>query len=128
MSRQDRIDVVNQIIEEISIRGRRFFYNKKENRTSKIIQRNNRLYYIDHYSGKEIYLHTPKSARWRNFNNGGTMRALILDFKEFIMSGKYSNHNNGYGGLYCPHWGYHDEDMKAIQEKAIQLNYLPNNK
>ena len=122
--RSERIEIVNKIIKEISERGRRFFYNDKNGQTSRIIEKNGRLFYIDHYSGKEIYLHMPKYRSWKGFNNGGTMRALILDFKEFIMTGEYTNHNNGYGGLYCPHWGYPEEDMKTIRVLAINLGYL----
>jgi hypothetical protein len=123
-TRKDRIGIVNEIIKEISDRSRRFFYSEKSGNVSKIIEKNNRLYYVDHYTGNEIYLHAPKHKRWNGFSNGGTMRGLVLDFKEFIMSGDYSNHNNGYGGLYCTNWGYKEEDMKAIQEKAIALGYL----
>ena len=37
---------------------------------------------------------------WKGFSSGGTLRALILDFAEFIRTGKYTNGNNGYGGMH----------------------------
>ncbi|TPG86959.1 hypothetical protein EEL32_12150 [Brevibacillus laterosporus] len=59
-----------------------------------------------------------------NFSGGGTLWGLVNDFKDFIYGDDDANHNNGYGGLYCPHWGYPEKDMKAIRELAVSLRYL----
>lgn len=123
-TKQERIETVNKIIEAIASTGRRFFYNKGNDFTAKIILKKGRLFLIDDYTQQEIYLHMPDYRRWRNFSHGGTMQGLVRDFKDFIMTGEYSNHNNGYGGLYCPHWGYSKEEMKTIQDKAVELGYL----
>lgn len=123
-TKEQRIEIVNEIIKTIASTGRRFFYNKDNDFTAKIILRNGRLFFIDDYTQKEIYLHMPDYRRWRNFSHGGTMKGLIKDFKDFIMTGEYSNHNNGYGGLYCYHWGYSKEDIKIVQDKALELGYL----
>ena len=128
MTRSDRIELVNKIIKEISIRGRRFFYSSKTQKMGRIIQKNSRLYYELEWCPegyKPLVNLSPKyGVPPRNFMNGGTLWGLLQDFKEFIQTGEDTNHNNGYGGLYCPHWGYPEEDMKDIQKLAIDLKYL----
>ncbi len=128
-TKQGRINIVNQIIKEIASRGRRFFCNSKTGRIGEIVLKNNRLYYKLEWHPewqKPLVNLSPKhNIPPINFNHGGTLWRLMMDFKDFIQTGEYSNHNNGYGGLYCPHWGYPEEDMKAIQQKAIELGYLP---
>lgn len=122
--KQKRVDIVNEIIKQISSRGRNFFLNKKTGFIAHITIEKGRLFFIDDYKQDRIYLHMPAYRRWQNFSHGGTMKGLILDFKHYIVTGEYSNHMNGYGGLYCPHWGYEKEDMEAIQAKARELGYL----
>jgi hypothetical protein len=123
-ARQVRIEIVNTIIEEIANRSRGFF--KGKNITAHFVydETKKRLYYVDQYSEKRIYMHFPEYRKPRGFTNGGTMWGLVKDFKLFIMKGEYSNGKNGYGGLYCPHWGYSEEDMIALRNKAIELEYL----
>lgn len=121
-SRQSRIDVVNEIIKEISTCGRNFFAYKND--TAYIFIKNGRLYMHNEYNGKDMALSTKFGFPPKHWHHGGTLWGLTKDFKDFIVSGEKSNHNNGYGGLYCPHWGYPENDMKKIQEKAISLGYL----
>ncbi len=52
------------------------------------------------------------------------MWALIRDFTDFIYGDYNSNGNNGYGGLYCTHWGWLDEEMKKMREYAREFGYL----
>ncbi|OPG98930.1 hypothetical protein B2I21_09885 [Chryseobacterium mucoviscidosis] len=59
-----------------------------------------------------------------HFSHGGTLWGLVCDFRDYIGGDDDSNHNNGYGGLYCPHWGYPEGDMKAIRKRAEELGYL----
>jgi hypothetical protein len=124
LSIQDRIDIVNQIIDLISVKSRRFFFSKTTNCTAKIIHKNGFVYFIDQYSRVEIPLHLSAGLHWNHFSHGGTIKGLVLDFYDYISTGKKSNHNNGYGGLYCPHWGYSESDMKEIQDFALLLGYL----
>lgn len=119
-----RIDIVNAIITEISMRGRRFFYSKKTSNVAQLSERNGRVYYLSEHSGKLINLSIPDTRRPKDWQHGGTLLALIRDMKDYIKTGKDSNHNHGYGGLFSPHWGYSEEDMVAIREKAHELGYL----
>lgn len=41
------------------------------------------------------------------------MWALVKDFTHFIYGNDNSNGLNGYGGLYCTHWGWTEEAMKT---------------
>lgn len=128
-----RVDVVNQIIKEIASRGRRFFH-KEDSKTGTetvayLYRRNGKIFYkcewvSRHNPVTEVCFSAPKYRRLRGFPHGGTLESLIRDFCEYIKGNDEANHVNGYGGLYCPHWGYPDEDMKAIQTKAVELGYL----
>lgn len=127
-TREQRIDIVNEIIREIASRGRRFLHTKSKERTSYFVWDGRKLWYIDSYTG--VPLHMQKGSSHKNnkqyyyFSGGGTLQGLVNDFKDFIYGDDDANHNNGYGGLYCPHWGYPEEDMKAIRKLARDLGYL----
>ena len=121
-TRQERVDVVNKIIAEIASLGRTFF--KFENNVAIIFIKNGRLYMKNEYNGKDMCLSTKNGYPPKHWSHGGTLWGLTKDFKDFIMTGEKTNHNNGYGGLYSPHWGYEKEDMLKIQKLALQLNYL----
>ncbi|OHT44774.1 hypothetical protein B0A71_12835 [Flavobacterium tructae] len=121
-SRQIRVDIVNQIINKIAISGRFFFSHQGE--IDKILLLNDKVYMTESYSKKTFCLQTKDGRSPQYFHMGGTMWALTKDFVDFIQTGKKSNHNNGYGGLYCTHWGYPVSEMEEIQELAISLGYL----
>jgi len=123
-TKEHRINIVNEIIKEIALRGRGFFLYEKDADMAYIFQKAGRLYMHNEYNKSKMYLHTKNGYPPKKWHHGGTMWALTKDFIEYIKTGEYTNHNNGYGGLYCPHWGYPESDMKAIQEKAKALGYL----
>lgn len=52
------------------------------------------------------------------------MQSLILEFSEFIQTGRCVNGRNGYGGLYCKHWGYLASEMVGIRSFAKDIGYL----
>lgn len=122
--KQRRLKIINQLIIEIGSRGRRFFYYKPEDRFAYMKFKNNKVFFVDDYTNEEVYAYNTVFNNHSGLSHGGTMWALINDFREFIVTGEYSDGNNGYGGLYCPHWGYPEEDMIAIREKARELGYL----
>lgn len=124
IERIDRVEIVNEIIKAIALNGRGFFLNKRDNDIAYIFQKNGKLYMHNEYDKSKIYLHTKYGYPPHGFNHGGTMWALTKDFKEFIINGGHTNNNNGYGGLYCPHWGYDESSMKVVRETASRLGYL----
>jgi hypothetical protein len=125
---EKRIETANRLIREIGSRGRKFLYHDKENRYSEFHWAGGRLWYTDHYSDMPMILvpgaEGKTNEQKHRFSNGGTMWGLINDFRDYIFGDEDANHNNGYGGLYCPHWGYPEEDMQAIRQIAVELGYL----
>lgn len=126
LDKLERTKVINTIIKEIASRGRKFFYCKDSNVISFFHytgSKRQRLWYIDKMGGK-INPYPSNSHKDYHFSDGGTLWGLIHDFSEYILTGEQTNGKNGYGGLHCPHWGYPEEDMKAIRELAAELGYL----
>ena len=127
MDKQMRLEAINKLISFISERGRNFFYCK-ENRVTKKPQvatmfiRNNRIYYLDSYTNKEVYAYNGFSHD--GFSHGGTLWALVCDFSYFIRTGKSANGFYGYGGLYSGDWGHSDEIQQEIIEFAKSIGYL----
>lgn len=120
-SKEERLIVVNKIMKEISSRGGIFFYESK-NRYAEMIIEKHKVFFVDDYTGEKVYAYN--NCKHRGFSHGGTLWGLVNDFREYIVKGDYTNGNNGYGGLYCPHWGYSKDDMKAIRQLAKDLGYL----
>lgn len=124
--KEKRIEAVNKIIREIANRGRQFFCSKSTGSVSYFYlagEKNKRLWFMDKRGGK-VNPYPSNSRRDDHFSDGGTLWGLVQDFSEFIRTGKDSNGKNGYGGLYCSHWGYPEEDMEAIRKVAVEVGYL----
>ena len=123
--RIERMVAVNKVINEIASRGRKFFYTEGKGKSYFFFDGNKRqrLWFWDNYVGKVNPY--PSNLHGDNkISEGGTLWALIHDFREFIITGNHSNGNNGYGGLFCPHWGYPDEDMNAIRQVGEDVGFL----
>jgi hypothetical protein len=124
-TKEERVLIVNQIIREIASKSHRSFFFEDENRFAEMILDKGKVYFLDDYTNKKVYAYNNSSQN--GFSHGGTFWGLINDFREFIQTGKRSNGSNGYGGLYCTHWGYPEEDMIKIREVATELGYLKEN-
>ena len=118
-TKQKRADIVNEIIKEIGSFGRHFFRNGDE--YAKMIIKHNRVYMINEWNAKVMPINKAPPRSW---HHGGTLWSLAQDFADFIDHGGITNGDNGYGGLYCSHWGYGEEDMARIRNKAKELGYL----
>ena len=130
MDKQERLEAINSVIKFISERGRRFFWTKRtinsdHENTAFMKLKNGRIYFVDNYTQQEIPV-LDNGRDWNGFSHGGTLRALVLDFAQFIRTGKDTNGNNGYGGLYCGHWGHDDEIQQEIINYAKEIGYLKN--
>ncbi len=123
MTKQERLKKANDFIKLIASTGRKFFnYEGNGGSIGRFELRSGRTYFIDGYTNKSIYAYE-NHYFGNSFTEGGTMQALILDIAEFIRTGEATNAKNGYGGIYCDHWGYPDEDMKKVREKAIEIGF-----
>lgn len=127
--KEKRCQLANELIEMIGNCGRKFFnyedstnWKNEKGIMSHFKLKNNRLYFVDGYIQRDIYAYSYRHFG-RKFTQGGTMQALILDLSEFIRSGEATNAKNGYGGVYCDHWGYPEEDMIKIRNKAVEIGF-----
>jgi len=118
-----RVEKANKLIKIISLYGRRFFWNKNDNAISFFKIKKGRVYFVDHYSKKEIYLHY---RYWsKGFSNGGTLRSLIDALKDWII-GKRANPPLRLLGPWPKSlcngdlWGYGSE-MKKVRAKGDLL-------
>jgi hypothetical protein len=117
--KQERVKKVNQIIELIASLDRHFF--ERDGGIARFEFRGEKLYLVQ---PKPLRAIRPYHGNDGHFGWGGTIWGLVLDMREYIMKGMYSNGHNGYGGLYCKHWGYSEESMQKIILKARELGYI----
>ena len=117
----ERMNKINELIEVIANTDRRFFYHKNKENIDKFIDCKTTVFFYDAYLDKRISL-TYRNRH--NFSHGGTLWGLVNDFKEWIITGKLSNGSNGYGGVYCPHWGYSKEGQLKVIEKAKEIGFI----
>lgn len=118
----ERVEHANALIQVIAAHGRRFFYCESKDRTAHIeLDARGRVRFIDDYTGKPIYTHYRYD--WRGFSNGGTLRSLVEDMRDYIMCGDYIPRwkiaiprNDG-----SNIWGYSKEAAEAVRVAAFSL-------
>jgi hypothetical protein len=123
--RNRRLVAVNKLIIVIASCGRRFFRHKE--RVSFIeMDHRYRLWYIDCWHGKRVYLHVRYQPR-RKFSGGGTLWGLVQNFKRYIQTGTQLVYSLGpWPDWICGNgdlWGY-GEDMETVRERAAELGVL----
>lgn len=125
-TKQKRLDAANHIIVTIASCGRRFFWNRYNERFARFeVDHRGRVWFIDAYSGKRIYTHY--SGRWRGFTNGGTLQTLVCHLRDYIVHGKRLR--SGIFGPWPEHfcngdlWGYGD-DMRQVRGIAKELGIV----
>ncbi|OMF00440.1 hypothetical protein BK124_11430 [Paenibacillus amylolyticus] len=121
---QDRIENVNSIIRKIGSLGRHFLYSEKHERFATFHWADGNLWLVDDYTGRPLLMSKSIPGEHYHFSHGGTLWGLVCDFRDYILGDDDANHNNGYGGLYCPHWGYPEDHMEFIREYAKSIGYL----
>jgi hypothetical protein len=126
-AKQQRAAEVNQVIRIIAAHGRRFFFSQaKQAYASMEVDARGKVWFIDDYSGKRIYVHkTGFDSRWKGFTHGGTLRGLVECFRDYICSGKQlhpsylgpERANMSNGNI----WGYEPGAMSIVREQAAAL-------
>lgn len=126
MDKQKRIEAVNEMLRAIADCGRRFFYCETHDRYASMeVDQRGKVWYVDDYTGKRIYTHYKYD--WRGFSHGGTMRGLIIAFREYITRGQFI-HPKAFGP-WPDHicvgdpWGY-GEDMHLVRNIANRLGLI----
>lgn len=129
MQRLERLERVNELIVFIGRLGRRFFYSKSKRRYAQMYMNDSgRLFWLDDYTGKLIYLHYKYWGKASEFSHGGTMRHLINMLKRYVMTGELLPQVLGpWPEEFCNGdlWGYGKENMELIRKKAQELGLLP---
>jgi hypothetical protein len=127
-TKQERLRHANDLIRVIGSHGRRFFYNKERDTFARLDLRNGRVWWIDDYMGSEVFTHkTNFGNKWRGFSHGGTLRALVEDMRDYIMSGrtierwKIVIQQLGADDLTGNIWGYDVEGAQAVRAAAYEL-------
>lgn len=117
-----RAEQVNQVIRIIADHGRRFFYHAGTNNYARMyVDGFGKIWFVDDYTGKAVYTHkTTWGGRWKGFSNGGTLRSLVEEFRDYIRTGIPLHR-----GFLGPErfddsniWGYDEAEMKAVREQA----------
>lgn len=121
-TKKKRAEIVNQIIKKIGSCGRHFF--RDGDVYAEMIIKHNKVYMVNEWNGAVMPIRTKYNMQPKGWHHGGTLWGLTQDFADFIERGGDTNHNNGYGGLYCKHWGYSEDEMRSIQELAKVVGYL----
>lgn len=141
--RQARVAEANALIELIASHGRQFFryrgraeYNAKDknttwypaNRVARFELRNGRLYYVDEYSQRAVYLQrTGFRNAWFGFTHGGTLRALVESMRDYILDGtpvprwQIVIQQRDANGLENNIWGYDVASAQAVRAAAYTM-------
>ena len=124
--KQLRLEHANQLSQVISTYGRQFFFNKKQNRTAKLIlDINGRVWFMDDYSGELVYTHnTGFMNKWKGFTHGGTLKNLIQKMRDYIIKGKQIPITYiGQKGVFNNDniWGYDDDEMEKTINESLKL-------
>ena len=122
MTKVDRLQKANTLIEVIASTGRRFLcYGDRVAQLE--LDARGRVWFVDHYTGRRIYTHHP--CVWRGFSSGETMRQFVEHLREYIFRGTlipawffgpWPEWVSG-GDL----WGY-GEDMEKVRRAAHELS------
>lgn len=124
-NKRQRCKQVNQVIEIIGAHGRRFFFSESNQRYAKLeVDQRGKVWLIDDYTGKRVFTHpTTWGSRWKGFSHGGTLRALIERFRDYICEGKPMPLNwlgpERFGDSNI--WGYDEESMNVVRHQAASL-------
>lgn len=86
-ARDARLQRANAAIVAIGSVGRHFFRHAAPDgeRFARFEFDGDRLWFVDDYTGKRIYMHMPDGRRWRGFSHGGTMRRLVEAMRDYIL-------------------------------------------
>lgn len=131
-TKQARVAIANRAIEIIAGYGRKFFSLHGDGRVegperiSRFELRDNgRLWFIDKYTQKAIYV-AYRRGRWSGFSEGGTLRDLVCAMADWITGKRKDFPVNAFGpwpDYVCDGdlWGY-GADMVAVREQIRELS------
>lgn len=126
-SKLERLQHANALIKVISDHGRRFFFNPRDNRVAFLdLGSRGGVYFNDDYRGARIYTNkTTFGNEWRGFSHGGTLKNLIEQMRDYILTGQQiplgwiapKRIMDGGGDM----WGYGDDARQLVCDAASKL-------
>lgn len=124
-----RLRRANVLIRAIAMRGRRFFFDKATGSVSRFeLDARGRVWWVDKHGSTRVYLHRPGWGRFRGFSEGGTLRGLVLDLRDYIMYGMpIGRVRIGPWPLWISGgdlWDYGEESMYQIRRIAFRLKII----
>jgi hypothetical protein len=119
MSKEDRIEIVNNLLKVVASTGRNFFLNKRaDGDVAYIFYKNKRLYMFNEYSKVNMCINTKNDYQPKGWSHGSGLWYFTLALKRFIITGIKPVEVN------CSYWGYNDDEVEFIQSEAKRLKYL----
>lgn len=138
LTKQERLEEANKVIEAIAAHGRRFFYSGPGSDPSEGGVRAKRcpegrvarfefdgrgaVCFRDDYSWERILV--VDSGRWKGWSHGGTMRSLVIKLRDYIRTGEPIS--VGWFGPWPDWmsqgdlWGYGADAMALVREAALK--------
>jgi hypothetical protein len=124
--KNDRVEHANELIRLIASCGREFFRNG-ETVAHMEIDKRGKVWFVDEFTRCRIYTHY--RGDWRGFNNGGTMRNLVVALRNYITKSEKLNPR-----VIAPKrfyedgsniWGYEPSEAEALRQSAWKLPMFP---
>lgn len=124
MSKAQRLEHANALIETISRHGRRFFRNRESGAIARLeLDARGRVWLIDEYRGARVYV--AYRGRWRGFSHGGTLQNLVESLHHYIQRGDLLHPEYIAPTRMDPKngdiWGYGAEAAAAVRAEAYAL-------
>lgn len=121
---QARVEHANALIQVIAAHGRRFFFNAGQNAFASMSVDSNGVVWIQDDYTRMLVNTMPRDTAWKGFSHGGTLRSLVEDMRDYIVTG-----NTIALGTLGPErmfnagniWGYEQDQMAAVRIEASVL-------
>lgn len=123
-TKHDRCGHANRVLDICSIYGRRFFRNYTDGEVSRFeVDTRGHIWLIDKDTKRRIYV-MDRDGPWRGFTEGGTLRRLCEDLRDYIRTGTLIS--RGHFGPWPQWradgdiWGYGPE-MELVRQAVFKL-------
>ncbi|MGU9969826.1 hypothetical protein [Bacillus velezensis] len=113
-----RMNDINDLIKLIASIDRCIFYCKSKNRIA-YFRFKKKLFFVDDYTGADVYPYELGYGRANGFSHGGNMWQLVNSFRKFIITGKYGELRD-----YKEIWAYSYEGCMKIRQKAKEIGFI----
>ncbi|MCY9376563.1 hypothetical protein MOF34_15915 [Bacillus sp. T17B1] len=113
-----RMNDINDLIKLIADIDRRTFFCKPMNRIA-YFRFKNKLFFVDDYTGADVYPYEMGYGSPNGFSHGGNMWQLVNSFRTFIITGRFGELRD-----YKEIWAYSYEGCMKIRQKAKDIGFI----